>query len=221
MRVGDNMETNKLFSKVFMWMFLGLLTTGLTSYYVVSNPNILTNVMGGSTYLILIILEIGLVIFLSSRIKKMSFMTAWISFILYSLVNGITIASILIVYELSSIILMFGLTALLFLIFGSIGYFTKTDLSKFGNILLMMLIGILITSLVNIFLGNEMIDMIVCAVGVIVFLGLVAYDVQKIKQLTYVIEDNNKLAIIGALELYLDFINIFLYLLQLFGNSKD
>ena len=221
MRVGDNMETNKLFSKVFMWMFLGLLTTGLTSYYVVSNPNILTNVMGGSTYLILIILEIGLVIFLSSRIKKMSFMTAWISFILYSLVNGITIASILIVYELSSIILMFGLTALLFLIFGLIGYFTKTDLSKFGNILLMMLIGILITSLVNIFLGNEMIDMIVCAVGVIVFLGLVAYDVQKIKQLTYVIEDNNKLAIIGALELYLDFINIFLYLLQLFGNSKD
>ncbi len=215
------METNKLFSKVFMWMFLGLLTTGLTSYYVVSNPNILTNVMGGSTYLILIILEIGLVIFLSSRIKKMSFMTAWISFILYSLVNGITIASILIVYELSSIILMFGLTALLFLIFGLIGYFTKTDLSKFGNILLMMLIGILITSLVNIFLGNEMIDMIVCAVGVIVFLGLVAYDVQKIKQLTYVIEDNNKLAIIGALELYLDFINIFLYLLQLFGNSKD
>lgn len=221
MRVGDNMETNKLFSKVFMWMFLGLLTTGLTSYYVVSNPNILTNVMGGSTYLILIILEIGLVIFLSSRIKKMSFMTAWISFILYSLVNGITIASILIVYELSSIILMFGLTALLFLIFGLIGYFTKTDLSKFGNILLMMLIGILITSLVNIFLGNEMIDMIVCAVGVIVFLGIVAYDVQKIKQLTYVIEDNNKLAIIGALELYLDFINIFLYLLQLFGNSKD
>ena len=215
------METNKLFSKVFMWMFLGLLTTGFTSYYVVSNPNILTNVMGGSTYLILIILEIGLVIFLSSRIKKMSFMTAWISFILYSLVNGITIASILIVYELSSIILMFGLTALLFLIFGLIGYFTKTDLSKFGNILLMMLIGILITSLVNIFLGNEMIDMIVCAVGVIVFLGLVAYDVQKIKQLTYVIEDNNKLAIIGALELYLDFINIFLYLLQLFGNSKD
>ena len=215
------METNKLFSKVFMWMFLGLLTTGLTSYYVVSNPNILTNVMGGSTYLILIILEIGLVIFLSSRIKKMSFMTAWISFILYSLVNGITIASILIVYELSSIILMFGLTALLFLIFGLIGYFTKTDLSKFGNILLMMLIGILITSLVNIFLGNEMIDMIVCAVGVIVFLGIVAYDVQKIKQLTYVIEDNNKLAIIGALELYLDFINIFLYLLQLFGNSKD
>ena len=215
------METNKLFSKVFMWMFLGLLTTGFTSSYVVSNPNILTNVMGGSTYLILIILEIGLVIFLSSRIKKMSFMTAWISFILYSLVNGITIASILIVYELSSIILMFGLTALLFLIFGLIGYFTKTDLSKFGNILLMMLIGILITSLVNIFLGNEMIDMIVCAVGVIVFLGLVAYDVQKIKQLTYVIEDNNKLAIIGALELYLDFINIFLYLLQLFGNSKD
>lgn len=215
------MEMNKLFSKVFMWMFLGLLTTGLTSYYVISNPNILMNVIGGSTYFILILLELGLVIFLSSRITKMSFMTAWISFILYSLVSGITIAAILIAYELSSIILMFGLTAFLFLIFGLIGYFAKIDLSKFGNILIMMLVGILITSLINIFLGNETIDIIICAVGVIVFLGLVAYDVQKIKQLAYMIEDDNKLAIIGALELYLDFVNIFLYLLRLFGNSRD
>ena len=215
------METNKLFSKVFMWMFLGLLTTGLTSYYVVSNPNILINILGGSTYLILILLELGVVLFLSSRIRKMSFMTAWISFIFYSLLNGITLAAILIVYELSSIILMFGLTAFLFLIFGLIGYFTNIDLSKFGNILLMMLIGILITSLINIFLGNETIDIIICAIGVLVFLGLVAYDVQKIKQLTYVMEDNNKIAILGALELYLDFINIFLYLLRLFGNSRD
>ncbi len=215
------MEENKLFSKVFMWMFLGLLTTGLTSYYVVSNPNILINILGGSTYLILILLELGVVLFLSSRIRKMSFMTAWISFIFYSLLNGITLAAILIVYELSSIILMFGLTAFLFLIFGLIGYFTNIDLSKFGNILLMMLIGILITSLINIFLGNETIDIIICAIGVLVFLGLVAYDVQKIKQLTYVMEDNNKIAILGALELYLDFINIFLYLLRLFGNSRD
>lgn len=215
------MEANKLFSKVFMWMFLGLLTTGLTSYYVVSNPNILINILGGSTYLILILLELGLVLFLSSRIRKMSFMSAWISFILYSLINGITIAAILIAYELSSIILMFGLTAFLFLIFGLLGYFTNIDLSRFGNILLMMLIGILITSIVNIFLGNETIDIIICAVGVIVFLGLVAYDVQKIKQLTYAMEDNNKIAILGALELYLDFINIFLYLLRLFGNSRD
>lgn len=215
------MEANKLFSKVFMWMFLGLLTTGLTSYYVVSNPNILINILGGSTYLILILLELGLVLFLSSRIRKMSFMSAWISFILYSLINGITIAAILIAYELSSIILMFGLTAFLFLIFGLLGYFTNIDLSRFGNILLMMLIGILITSIVNIFLGNETIDIIICAIGVIVFLGLVAYDVQKIKQLTYAMEDNNKIAILGALELYLDFINIFLYLLRLFGNSRD
>lgn len=215
------MEANKLFSKVFMWMFLGLLITGLTSYYVVSNPNILINILGGSTYLILILLELGLVLFLSSRIRKMSFMSAWISFILYSLINGITIAAILIAYELSSIILMFGLTAFLFLIFGLLGYFTNIDLSRFGNILLMMLIGILITSIINIFLGNEMIDIIICAVGVIVFLGLVAYDVQKIKQLTYAMEDNNKIAILGALELYLDFINIFLYLLRLFGNSRD
>lgn len=221
MKMGDNMRNQRMFSKIFIWMFIGLFVTGITSLYVVSNPNILLNVLGSGAYTILILFELGLVIFLSLRIKKMSYFTAAISFLMYALLTGITTASILIVYELNSLILMFGLTSFLFLVFGLIGFFTKVDLTKLGNILFMMLIGIIIAILVNFFLGNTIFDIIICSIGVLVFLGLVMYDIQKIKLLTANIENENQMAIFGALELYLDFINIFLYLLQLFGKHKD
>lgn len=206
---------------VFLWMFVGLFVTALTSFYVVSNPNILLNVFGSGVYFILILLEFGLVIFLSARIHKMSYLTAAISFLLYAMVTGITCAGILVVYQIGSIILMFGLTALLFLIFGIIGYITNIDLSKFGNILLIGLVGIILVGLVNFFLGNTLIDMLICMVGIVIFLGLIVYDINKIK--TYLMEGEapSKMAIYGALNLYLDFINIFLYLLRLFGKSND
>ena len=215
------MREQKMFAKVFMWMFIGLFVTAGSSYYVASNPNMLMNIFGTNTYFWLVLLEFGLVIFLSARIGKMKPMTAGITFLLYSLVSGVTLASIFVAFDLNSIMLAFGLTSMLFLIFGLIGYLTNIDLTKMGNILLMMLFGIIIVSIINIFLGNTILDIIICIIGVVAFLGLVAYDVQKIRVLTLEMEDENKAAIYGALQLYLDFVNIFLYILQLFGKHND
>lgn len=215
------MGENKLFAKVFLWMFLGLFITGATSFFVASNPIMLMNIFGTNTYFILILIEFAVVIFLSMRIHKMSPITAGTCFILYSLLTGTTLASILVIYELPSVITMFGFTSILFLIFGLIGFYTRINLAKFGNIFTMMLIGVILVSLINMFLGASILDMIICAVGIVLFLGLVAYDIQKIKNMSCITEDENKMAIYGALELYLDFINMFLYLLRLFGKSRD
>lgn len=212
------MKNNKIFSKVFMWMFIGLLVTFLTGYIVSINDTMLYNIFSGGTYFILIIVELVLVVFLSARIHKMQTTTARIIFLLYSFVTGLTFGSIFVVYQLTSILVVFLIAASLFGIFSVIGYFTKIDLTKIGTILLMMLLGIVICSIVNIFLNNTLFYLIVSCISIVVFLGLVAYDIQKVKKLSYEIEDEDKLAIIGALELYLDFINIFLDLLRLIGN---
>lgn len=215
------MEKNKLFAKVFLWMFLGLLVTGLSGYYVFSNPNILMNVFGSNVYWILVLIEFGLVVFLATRIRKMSFITAATCFMLYSVITGVTLSSIFVVYELGSIMLIFGLTSLLFLIFGLIGFITKIDFSKFGNILLMALLGLILVTFVNLLLNSSMLETILSGVGVLIFCGLVIYDIQKIKMISSSIEDENKAAIQGALELYLDFINIFIHLLSFFEKSND
>ena len=212
------MENNKVFGKVFMWMFIGLLITFLTGYVVSSNDNMLYNIFSGGTYFILIIIELVLVIYLSARIHKMQVTTARIVFILYSFVSGLTFGSIFIVFKMSSIMLIFLITDILFGIFALIGRFTKLDLTKVGTILLMMLIGIVICTFVNVFLKNDTLDLFVSYISIIVFLGFTAYDMQKIKMLSYEFNDEDKIAIIGALELYLDFINIFIDLLRIFGK---
>lgn len=212
------MENNKIFGKVFMWMFIGLLVTFLTGYVVSVNDNMLYNIFSGGTYFLLIIIELVLVIFLSARIKKMQVTTARIVFILYSFVTGLTFGSIFVVFELTSIILVFLIAASLFGLFALIGYFTKLDLTKLGTILLMMLLGVVICVIVNMFLNNSTFDLVISCISIIVFLGFTAYDIQKIKLLAYEFEEEGKVAIIGALELYLDFINIFLDLLRIFGN---
>ena len=212
------MENNKVFGKVFMWMFIGLLITFLTGYVVSSNDNMLYNIFSGGTYFILIIIELVLVIYLSARIHKMQVTTARIVFILYSFVSGLTFGSIFIVFKMSSIMLIFLITAILFGIFALIGRFTKLDLTKAGTILLMMLLGIVICTFVNVFLKNDTLDLFVSYISIIVFLGFTAYDMQKIKMLSYEFDDEDKIAIIGALELYLDFINIFIDLLRIFGK---
>lgn len=212
------MENNKAFGKVFMWMFIGLLITFLTGYVVSSNDNMLYNIFSGGTYFILIIIELVLVIYLSARIHKMQVTTARIVFILYSFVSGLTFGSIFIVFKMSSIMLIFLITAILFGIFALIGRFTKLDLTKAGTILLMMLLGIVICTFVNVFLKNDTLDLFVSYISIIVFLGFTAYDMQKIKMLSYEFDDEDKIAIIGALELYLDFINIFIDLLRIFGK---
>ena len=212
------MENNKVFGKVFMWMFIGLLITFLTGYVVSSNDNMLYNIFSGGTYFILIIIELVLVVYLSARIHKMQVTTARIVFILYSFVSGLTFGSIFIVFKMSSIMLIFLITAILFGIFALIGRFTKLDLTKVGTILLMMLFGIVICTFVNVFLKNDTLDLFVSYISIIVFLGFTAYDMQKIKMLSYEFDDEDKIAIIGALELYLDFINVFIDLLRIFGK---
>lgn len=215
------MNLNNVLKKVYMWMFIGLLVTFTTGYYVSINENIVYKIYSTSLYWILAIIELVLVIVLSARVGKMNITTSRIMFLIYSFVTGLTFSSIFIAYELSSIIYVFFIAALLFLVFSAIGYFTKLDLTKMGTFLLMALIGILICSVVNIFVGNGLFEIIISSISVLVFLGFTAYDVNKIKLLENYYPDENSLAIAGALELYLDFINIFIDLLRLFGNNRD
>ena len=211
---------NKLLSKTFLWMFLGLLVTFATGYAVSSNPVMIENVFGGMFY-IFIILELVLVLILSARVMKMSPVCAKICFLLYSFVSGLTFSSIFIVYNLTSITSVFLISALVFGIMALIGYTTKVDLTKVGFYLMMALIGAIIVMIVNIFLNNPMVDTFISIVCLIVFIGITAYDVQKIKALESSGLPEDNLAIYGALDLYLDFINIFLHLLQFFGKSDD
>ncbi len=215
------MELNRVYSKVFGWMFIGLLLTFLTGYTVANNLNMLLFVYEGNKWIIFSIIEIILVIFLSARIQKMSSITAKICFVIYSIVTGLTFSSIFLTYKLGSIIYVFGITALLFGIFALFGHFTKMDLGKISTYLFMGLLGIIICNIVNIFVGSETFDMTICIVGVIIFLGYTAYDVKKINYLSGAFENEDNLAIYGALELYLDFINLFLKLLRLFAKRDD
>lgn len=214
------MLDNKIFSKVFMWMFIGLAITFGTGYYVSVNPNMLFNVFG-SYYWILIIAEIVVVIWLSARIRKMKPMTAKILFCLYSFLTGLTFSSIFVVYQVTSIVYVFGITSIIFLIFALIGYFTKIDLTKLGTYLFMALLGVIICSIINIFVKSSAFDLGLTIICLIIFIAYIAYDIQIIKRNLYMITEEDNLAIYGALQLYLDFINIFLRLLQLFGKARD
>lgn len=220
MNVGDKMLDNKIFSKVFFWMFIGLAITFGVGYYVSINDVMLYNVFS-KYYIFLIIAELVVVIWLSARIRKMKPMTAKILFCLYSLITGLTFSSIFVVYKITSIVYVFGITALLFLVFALIGYFTKIDLTKIGIYLFMALLGVIICSIINMFVGSETFNLGITIVCLIVFIIYIAYDIQIIKRNLYLIPEEDNLAIYGALQLYLDFINIFLRLLQLFGRSND
>ena len=216
------MNKQTLLSKVFMWMFIGLFVTFLTGYVVSLNPNMLLGLFGGVGYVFCVICELLLVIFLSARISKMSPTTAKVSFLLYSFVTGLTFASIFIVYELTSIIYVFLITALVFGVFAFIGSSTKLDLTKTGTYLLMALLSVLICTILNMFIKSSSFDFVISVISVLIFIGFTAYDVQRVLRLY----DNNvlpeeNLAIYGALDLYLDFINIFLELLKFFGKDND
>jgi FtsH-binding integral membrane protein len=160
--------------------------------------------------------------YLSEAVQRMSANTATFVFLMYALVNGLTLSVIFLVYTLGSIASTFFVTAATFGVMSAYGYFTKTDLTKMGNILFMALIGLIIASLVNIFLNNSTLYWIITYAGVLIFVGLTAYDTQKIKEMNIIgnegTEEDQKEAIMGALTLYLDFINLFLYLLRILGN---
>lgn len=212
---------NRIYNKVFGWMFVGLLITFITGYVVSMNENMLYNIFSSGIQVFIYIAEIILVIVLTRRINKMEEITAKILFCLYSFVSGLTFSVLFAYFQLESIIYVFGLTALLFGLFAFLGATTKVDLSKFSTLLFMGLIGVIIATIVNYFLNSNGFGQIISWICIIVFIGITAYDMQKIKRLQEYIPNENKIAIIGALELYLDFINIFIQLLRLFGKSKD
>lgn len=211
---------NYNYSKTFFWMFIGLLITFVTGYYVSLNENMLYNICTGGMHFLLFIVEIIVVIVLTRRLHKMSDMTAKVLFCLYSFLTGLTFSVLFFAYSMQSIIYVFAVTAGLFLLFAFIGKTTNIDLTKFGSVFMMILIGLLVVSIINIFIGSTMLELVLSWVFVILFLGITAYDMQRAKQLMEVYGEE-KGSIMTALQLYLDFINIFIELLKLFGKSRD
>ena len=216
-----------LMRKVFLWMTLALAVTGLTAYYVASNAGLLYTIFSSKgLFWGIIIAELALVFILSARIMKMSFATAGIMFVAYSVLNGITMASIFAVFTMESIASAFFVTAGMFGVMSFLGFTVKKDLGSFGSFFFMALVGLIIASVVNVFLGSSVLYWVVTYVGVLLFVGLTAYDTQKIKHMLMeygddVNDQTQKLALLGSLSLYLDFINLFLYLLRIFGRNND
>lgn len=211
---------NKIFSKVYGWMFIGLLISFITGYYVSTQPNIIYNIFNKGMFLILILVEFGLCIWLSAGIRKMQPTTAKILFGLYSFVTGLTLSTIFIAYRIDSIVMVFGITSLMFAIMAMIGTITNIDLTKLGSILLMGLIGIIIASIINMFIGSQAFDLGITIIGIVIFTLYIAYDVQKVKYMTQTLEED-KAAILCAFELYLDFINLFIKLMRLLGKRRN
>ncbi len=211
--------------KVYGWMTAGLGLTALASMMTLSSPALLNFIFGNKlVFYALIFGELGLVIALSAAINKINSTTATLLFLLYSALNGVTFASIFLIYTRSSIASTFFVAAGTFGTISIYGYVTKRDLTGWGSFFFMGLIGIIIASVVNIFLQSEMIYWITSYIGVFVFVGLTAYDTQKIKRLGQAgfgdEESRKKASILGALTLYLDFINLFLMLLRIMGNRR-
>ncbi len=209
--------------KTFGWMTMCLLITALTAMGVV-NSGLFYQIASSGAMWLLIIAELVLVFVLSARIHKMSVTTATIMLIVYSVLNGATFSFIFLAYSLGSIAKTFFITTGMFGVMALVGATTKRDLSKMGSILFMALIGLIIASLVNIFLHSSGFDWIISIIGVVLFTALTAYDVQRVKRLAtesdlYDDTQVGRLAIISALSLYLDFINLFLYLLRFFGRN--
>ena len=210
------MNKNELYPKVFTWLFVGLLVTFLTGYCLSINEEMVYNLVSTVPYWLLIVIELGVAIFFSVRISKMSKITASICYLIYSFITGITFSTIFIVYNLSSIMFVFLVTAITFLIFAIIGYTTKKDVSGWGSFLMMALLAVIVTSIVNIFIKSSTMDLIITLISVVIFLGYVIYDMKNVERLALVNSEAGP--IYGAFQLYLDFINIFVDLLKLLGN---
>jgi FtsH-binding integral membrane protein len=212
-------------TKVYNWMALALFITGLVAYFTATSPQLFNAIIGSRILFFgLIIGELALVVYLSRAINKMSRNTAIGAFLVYSVLNGLTMSVIFMAYTSNSIATTFYITAGTFATISFYGYTTKKDLTSIGNMAFMALIGIIIASIVNMFLQNEMMYWIISYLGVAVFVGLTAYDTQKLKEIGsrgFANEDSmEKMSIMGALTLYLDFVNLFLFLLRIFGGRK-
>ena len=215
-----------ILKNVYLWMTMALVISGLTAMLVVGNAELVQTIYAGrGTLLVLFLVQFGLIWLISARIGTMSFITATLLYIAYSIVTGVTLSSIFLLFTTGSIASVFFITAGTFAALSIYGFVTKKDLSTWRSYLIMGLIGLIVASIVNWFLASEMMYWIISYVGVAIFIGLTAYDTQKIKQLAYAChmedeETRNKVALLGAITLYLDFINLFLYILRIFGKRK-
>ncbi|MDR3646848.1 MAG: Bax inhibitor-1/YccA family protein [Candidatus Babeliales bacterium] len=221
-----NRTNSSFLSKVYGWMTVGLALTASVAYYISSQPKIVAAIFNNfAVILVLFFVQIALVAALSFYISKMSFSLAALTFIGYSILSGVTLSSIFLVYTQSSIAVTFFVAAGMFAAMALYGYLTKSDLSSMGSFLFMAVIGLAIALLINMFLKSEMFDYIISGIGVIIFSLLTAYDMQQIKligsQMSLAGEDQSKISIICALKLYLDFINLFLYLLRFMGKKNN
>ncbi len=214
----------KFMTGVYGWMVAALVISAAAAFFTVNSYTLLNLIFGSRFgYIILVIAELGLVMYLVSQIRKLSVAQAAFFFILYSVLNGVTLSSVLLVYTGSSIAQVFLTTALMFGGMSIYGMKTKSDLMSAGRYLTMALIGLIIASVINLLLRSSGLDWIISIATVVIFTGLTAYDTQKLMRISVHAdgsENFQKVAIIGALELYLDFINIFLALLRLFGNRR-
>ncbi|MFN8284916.1 MAG: Bax inhibitor-1/YccA family protein [Chitinophagales bacterium] len=218
-------EQQRFIVKVYGWMCAALVLTGVTAYIVATTPSIMQYVFTNLTVLyVLLGVELLMVIGLSSMINKMSANMATAVFVLYSVVNGLTLSFIFLVYTSGSIAFTFFITAATFGVMSAYGYFTKKDLTSWGNLLVMALLGLVIASIGNLFMKSDTLMWITTYAGILIFVGLTAYDTQRIKNTNIIgnegTDEDRKEAIIGALTLYLDFINLFLKLLRLFGRRR-
>ena len=213
----------KVMRRIYAKMFLGLIVTALVSLFVASSPALIEAIFSSRiVFFGLIIAELGVVIALSAAINKMSSSTATLLFYLYAVLNGVTLSVIFFAYSMHAIALAFSVTAATFGVMSAYGYLTKADLSKMGAILFMGLIGVIIASLVNLFLASSTLDWVISIAGVVIFTGLTAWDTQRFKEMAAMTDPSmsGKVATMGALTLYRDFINLFLYLLRIFGRRS-
>lgn len=222
---GTSNVVARFMNNVYAWMAAGLALTAVVAWLVASNAAALSAIIRPGTFIVLFLAQIGLVMAISYAINKISAPVATALFLLYAAINGLTFSVIFLAYSLGSIGIAFAITAGMFGGMSVIGYVTRMDLTSFRGLFIMGLIGIVIASVVNIFLHSTGLYWIITYAAVALFLGLTAYDTQKLKQIAYATEGNpqlaNRLAINGALALYLDFINLFLMMLRILGNRRS
>jgi len=220
---------NAVMARVYLWMTLGLIVTTAVSFWVLNTPAVLAFFFGSFWAMMgLFVAQIALVIALVGALQKLSTGVALAMFFLYAGLMGITMSTIFIVYDIGTVTMAFGVTAIVFVLMSVIGLVTKQDLTKWGPILFFGLIGLIIATLVNMFLRSSTLDLIITYAGILLFMGLIVFDTKYIKQMTYQAASQvgdvsavvGKISIMGALKLYLDFINLFLFILRLLGRGR-
>lgn len=213
-------DSKSFISKTFLWMFLGLLVTGIISVFTY-NSGLLENIIYSNMFAVIAIIEIVVVLVFSLLFRKLSATAVSILYFIYAILNGFGLSVIFATFQLESVYLLFFVSALVFGIFAFIGYKTKVDLTKFGNISLALLLAVIIISIINLFLENTLLDIILSWFILILFFGITAYDMQRIKHWSQIPRiRTDKRHIYAAMEIYLDFINIFIRLLSIFGKRK-